>query len=761
MMERGTKVAGTARWAMFAALAVGAFGCELITSVDRSLIDGGGGSGGTATTSTMSNGGGGGSGGTGGSAPECTKPADCAPPGNECLTNTCDAGKCGTAPVASGTVVAGQTAGDCKSKQCDGKGAVADVNDDTDVPNDNKECTDDKCIAGVASNPNTAAGAACGTNLKCDGNGACVGCTSASDCPAAANECQTPVCTVGVCGFNNAPAGTLLAAQTTGDCKTQQCDGSGAVIAMPDNNDKPVDNKACTDDVCTGGVPSNPNTMAGGVCSEGGGTVCNGSGVCAECLVASTCPGQDNECQSRTCTAGVCGMSFKPAGTATATQTAGDCKKVTCNGVGTNTPIADDTDLPNDNNPCTSDVCTSGVISHPFAPLGTACGASQTCNATGSCGCVTATDCPAAANECQTATCVANTCGFSFAAAGTATTAQTTGDCKKNQCDGAGAIVPVNDDLDIASDGVECTSDTCVAGVPSHPPTNAGATCSQMGGTVCSGSGTCVQCLAASDCPGQDTDCKVRSCTAGACGFTNVQAGTPTTVQTVGDCLENQCDGTGASSGVIKGTDVPVDNNQCTNDICTASVPSNPALPAGTACNQNSGVVCDGAGMCAGPSCTDGVKDGTETGVDCGGSCSTKCANGGGCGVDSDCTSGTCTGNVCSLINGCDLATATDVTASTTTTVTFANGNFSYSPKCLKVKQGTVITFAGSYAGHPLLGGIVAGGAATPAGSGPFVPVTNSGTTKDFTMTATGTFPYYCTAHAVSQAMYGAVFVVP
>ncbi len=445
----------------------------------------------------------------------------------------------------------------------------------------------------------------------------------------------------------------------------------------------------------------------------------------------------------------------------TATQTAGDCKKVTCDGVGTTTNTTDDTDKPVDSNPCTDDVCTAGVPSHPFAPVGTACGASQTCNATGSCGCATASDCPGQDTECQTRTCTANVCGFSFTASGTVTTAQTTGDCKKNQCDGAGAIVPAMDNADVPNDGVECTDDVCTGGVPSNPPTAAGGSCSQMGGTKCSGTGTCVQCLAAADCSGTSTDCKAVACTAGACGFVNTPAGTPTSTQTVGDCLENQCDGNGSSAAALKSTDVPVDNNQCTNDICTAGVPSNPAAAQGTACNQNGGEVCDGAGMCVGPSCTDGVKNGTETGIDCGGSCATKCANGGGCTVDGDCTSGTCTGNVCSLVNGCDLATATDMTASATTTVTFANGNFTYAPKCLKVKQGTVITFTGSYGSHPLLGGVVAGGAATPAGSGPFVPVTNTGTTKDFTMTATGTFPYYCTAHAVSQSMYGTVFVVP
>src|SRR5690349_23745 len=96
-----------------AALVTGSFGCELITAVDREKIPSGGGTGGT--------GGSGASGGTGG-APECSVDPDCPDPGNECLTRSCNAGKCENTPVADGTPVGMQTAGDCKSTQCDGAG---------------------------------------------------------------------------------------------------------------------------------------------------------------------------------------------------------------------------------------------------------------------------------------------------------------------------------------------------------------------------------------------------------------------------------------------------------------------------------------------------------------------------------------------------------------------------------------------------------------------------------------------------------------
>lgn len=771
MMERGRRVAGTAKWAIIAALATGAFGCELIATVDRSLIDGAGGAGGGTSTST---------GGGGGGMPECAKAEDCADPAAECVMATCEGGKCGTAPVASGTALATQSVGDCKSKQCDGKGEAADVNDDADLPDDKKPCTVDACTAGVPSNKPATAGTTCGNNLTCDGKGECTGCVTGTDCPGTDTDCQTRTCAGGVCGTSNAAAGTVTTAQTVGDCKLQQCDGSGAIVSMAANADLPVDNNDCTDDVCTAGTPSNPNTMSGGVCTSGG-TVCNGSGACVTCLTAASCPGADNECQTRTCTAGACGFNFVPAGMPATTQVAGDCKKATCNGAGTSSPTNDDTDLPNDNNPCTGDACAAGNVVHPFEPAGTVCGASQTCNATGSCtGCLNASTCPGTDTECQTRTCSASVCSFSFAAAGTATAAQSAGDCKKNTCNGAGSIASTNDDTDLPVDSAECTSDVCTAGTPSNPPTAPGTACTQLGGTVCSGSGACVECLGASTCPGTDTDCKARTCTAGVCGSANTAAGTVTSTQSVGDCLENQCDGNGASAPTPKSTDLPAaDSNQCTGEACTAGVPSYPPVASGTTCNQNGGFVCNATSscvectigadcadgvctneMCAAPTCTDSVKNGTETGLDCGGSCSTKCALGNECSIDGDCSSGICTSNVCSQLNGCDLSTATDLTGGAGTTVTFANGNFTYAPKCIKVTTGTVVTFNGNFAGHPLTGGAVVAGAKVPAATGPFVPATSTGTTKNFAMSSAGTFPYYCDPHALG-GMTGVVFVVP
>jgi Bacterial Ig-like domain/Lamin Tail Domain len=720
-------------------------------------LGGAGGSGGSSSSSSSSSSGSGGSGGSGGGT-MCTVPTDCPATAGECIDRTCVAGMCGEKPRAAGTAVAAQTAGDCKKSQCDGAGKIVDVDDNADVPDDSNDCTDDVCTSGAPSNPSKAANTTCGLNgaLKCDGAGHCAGCLVAGDCMGQNTECRTHTCTAGACGVLDAPKGTLLAAQTSGDCKSAQCDGNGATEVVNDNADLPVDNKSCTKDLCAAGVPSNPAEPASTACNEGGGALCNGAGTCVSCLVANDCPGQDTECLKRSCTAGACGTTPVALGTAVASQTAGDCKKVVCDGAGSTTSINDDTDPNNDNNACTTDACMAGVPSHVSAADGATCGAGVTC-LNGACtGCGAPSDCPGVDDECKSRTCSLGVCGLAFTASGTAVATQTAGDCQKSQCDGAGNTVSVADNADApADDGAQCTSDVCAAGVPSHPAKPTNTACNQNGGAVCDAAGACVECNAAAQCPGTDTECKARSCTANACGFAFQPAGTMTSMQTAGDCKVNQCDGSGNIVQVDANGDTPaddgaqctsdvcsngapahpakpidtacnqnggtlcsavgtcvqcnaaaqcpgndtecqartcssntcgqsnaaagtmtsaqsagdckinqcdgagnivssVDNNdlpaddgaQCTSEICTAGVPSHPNKSFGTACNQSGGALCNGAGACVAPSCSDGLHNGSETDIDCGGSCM-SCPVNAGCLIAADCQSGVCTGNIC------------------------------------------------------------------------------------------------------------------
>jgi hypothetical protein len=261
--------------------------------------------------------------------------------------------------------------------------------------------------------------------------------------------------------------------------------------------------------------------------------------------------------------------------------------------------------------------------------------------------CATANECPGSDSECQTRTCQAGVCGFSFTAVGVPTALQTAGDCKQNECDGAGNPTVSNHPADLPIDGNLCTNDVCTGGVASNPPVAMGTSCGV--GLVCNATGACLGCNLATDCAGTDTECQSRTCQAGACGLAFKAAGTATAAQTAGDCKQNACDGAGNIASVIHDTDVPSDALQCTNDVCSAGVPSFPPSASGTACNQNGGTICNGGGSCVvvGVTCSDGIKNGAETGIDCGGGACNPCGVGLACGGNTDCASASCIGGTC------------------------------------------------------------------------------------------------------------------
>jgi plastocyanin len=108
-------------------------------------------------------------------------------------------------------------------------------------------------------------------------------------------------------------------------------------------------------------------------------------------------------------------------------------------------------------------------------------------------------------------------------------------------------------------------------------------------------------------------------------------------------------------------------------------------------------------------------------------------------------------------LNGCVQAMADDLTGMANTTIQFAG--LSYTPKCIRVKAGTNVTFEGNFALHPLEGGTVVNGIPTADPMSP-ITLTNTGMSKTFTLMNAGDVPYYCTAHAVA-GMKGAIFVEP
>jgi len=548
---------------------------------------------------------------------ECSLASDCPGTETECVHRSCTAGVCGMSLVAAGTVVAQQTVGDCQSRQCASDGTVKMVADNSDVPDDRNPCTNDSCTSGAPVHTMLPVNSSCGGQNRCNASGQCVGCLTGADCPGSDTACQTRTCSAqGVCGFSFKVSGTALTDPTAGDCKGLQCDGAGNTQTSTLDTDLPVDGNPCTTDECSAGTPAHHPVSSGTAC--GTGLVCDGANHCVACLTASTCPGTDTECHTRSCINGACGVSNTPGGRATQAQIPRDCKRIECTGTGDTFTVPDVTDLPVDGNPCTSDVCNGDTPSNPAIMAGTNCGGTSVCDGAGACvGCLTAATCPGDDTQCQTRTCSAShQCAISPAPAGKLLAIQTTGDCRKNQCDGNGNIQTVNDDTDLPIDGNVCTSDVCMNGLPSNPMVTVGTSCGTN--LMCNAAGQCVGCITVADCPGSDTACQTRACTAGQCVVNNVGVGTVVVSQTTGDCKRDQCDGMGNQVTVADDTDLPVDGNQCTQDLCMNGNPSNPPQPVDTACNQNSGTRCNGiAGAAACVQC--------NTASQCSGGPDTEC----------------------------------------------------------------------------------------------------------------------------------------
>lgn len=337
-------------------------GCELIASVDRSLIQGSGGSGGSGGSMTTTTGTGGGtSTSTGGVA--CADPAkDCPAPANECVTAICDANKlCAVENVAEGGPVTAQTAGDCKKLVCDGKGATKAIDDDADLPDDAKECTTDTCAAGVPANAPKAVSTACGAvggTTKCDAVGNCVGCIAIADC-GTAPACKVNTCSAaGVCGTADAADATACSdgngCTQTDSCLAGACVGSNPVV--------------CTAlDQCHNAGACAPAT---GVCSaslpKGDGAACDDASLCT---------------QTDSCLAGVCTGS-NPITCPAAGQCFDVAACVAATGMCPLTPKGNGT-VCTDGNACTmADSCQAGACSG--APV--VCTALDDCHDVGTCG---------------------------------------------------------------------------------------------------------------------------------------------------------------------------------------------------------------------------------------------------------------------------------------------------------------------------------------------------------------------------------------
>jgi hypothetical protein len=152
------------------------------------------------------------------------------------------------------------------------------------------------------------------TCIACSGQG--TGCDDGNACT------QSDTCLAGVCSGSNAPLATPC---TQGGGKV--CDGNGLCVACVTPANCPGTDTDCSVRTCTGNACGSSNRAAGTSCS--GTKVCDGNGACIDCLAPSDCPGTDTTCSQRTCVARTCGTSTSPYG-ATCTESGG----AICDGTG-------------------------------------------------------------------------------------------------------------------------------------------------------------------------------------------------------------------------------------------------------------------------------------------------------------------------------------------------------------------------------------------------------------------------------------------
>lgn len=179
-------------------------------------------------------------------------------------------------------------------------------------------------------------------------------------------------------------------------------------------------------------------------------------------------------------------------------------------------------------------------------------------------------------------------------------------------------------------------------------------------GTGGSGGGLFGECTDPSTCPAPTTSCQTAACNAGLCGFSNAAQGEACT-----DGGGRVCDGFGTCVECVTNADCP-GAQQCMNLMCVggacADLVQNGTetdVDCGGSCPPcANGMGCNGAGDCTSGFCNQGTCNACTGDPDCGstgycnaGVCVAKKANGAACAGAGECTSGFCVDGAC-----CDTA---------------------------------------------------------------------------------------------------------
>jgi len=188
-------------------------------------------------------------------------------------------------------------------------------------------------------------------------------------------------------------------------------------------------------------------------------------------------------------------------------------------------------------------------------------------------------------------------------------------------------VVGCSSPADCPSTGTVCASPSCTngsCGVDNAPEATA---CSEGGGVVCDGFGSCVECVSVQQC-GQGEVCSNNTCVEEGSLSNGEACSDPAACQS-GVCVDDVCCAD-SCTGFCEACDVAGDAGSCT------------LVPAGADPDDECGDdACNGQGVCR---CTDSATNGEETDQDCGGPACDPCSFGQNCNDGSDCDSGACAG---------------------------------------------------------------------------------------------------------------------
>jgi plastocyanin len=110
-------------------------------------------------------------------------------------------------------------------------------------------------------------------------------------------------------------------------------------------------------------------------------------------------------------------------------------------------------------------------------------------------------------------------------------------------------------------------------------------------------------------------------------------------------------------------------------------------------------------------------------------------------------------------MNGCDPATALDL-QDQAVEIQFPMNGLAYSPPCIIIHATHSVNFVGvdsTFVSHPLVGGVVEDGVATPDASSP-IGKTTTGDSTTINFETPGQYGFYCDFH-FSSGMMGTVYV--